>query len=313
MLNRRFLRIKVFQSLYGFAQEEKPLAHLYKRAMLNNLEKTYELYLFTLSFPLELKFFVEQELEVQKSKYFPLDNLIKPLEALRNNKVIELMEQNVQFQEAIKKVKPRWIDSLDFSKKIFNEIKPLAFFQEYIAKGSPTFNEDKAFLTTLFEQLFSDSEQYESYMEEAFVNWEDDQVLVLTSLQKMFNQLKEAKPEFLIDAHKDEDEDLKFMKDLFDFTIEHQAMFNELINSKTQNWDQDRIALVDILLMRMALCEIMFFPFVPVKVSINEYLELAKLYSTPNSHGFINGVLDKIQMQLKKDNKINKMGRGLME
>lgn len=313
MLNRRFLRIKVFQSLYGFAQEEKPLAHLYKRAMLSNLEKTYELYLFTLSFPLELKFFVEQELEVQKAKYFPLENLIRPLEALKNNKVIALMDQNLQFQEAIKKVKPRWVESLDFSKKIFNELKALPFFQEYIAKTSPTFTEDKAFLITMFEQLFSDSEQYESYMEEAFVNWEDDQVLVLTSLQKMFNQLKEAKPEFLIDAHKDEDEDLKFMKDLFDLTIEHQSMFNEYINSKTQNWDQDRIALVDILLMRMALCEILFFPFVPVKVSINEYLELAKLYSTPNSHGFINGVLDKIQMQLKKDNKINKMGRGLME
>ena len=239
--------------------------------------------------------------------------MIRPLEALKNNKVIALMDQNLQFQEAIKKVKPRWVESLDFSKKIFNELKALPFFQEYIAKTSPTFTEDKAFLITMFEQLFSDSEQYESYMEEAFVNWEDDQVLVLTSLQKMFNQLKEAKPEFLIDAHKDEDEDLKFMKDLFDLTIEHQSMFNEYINSKTQNWDQDRIALVDILLMRMALCEILFFPFVPVKVSINEYLELAKLYSTPNSHGFINGVLDKIQMQLKKDDKINKMGRGLKE
>jgi N utilization substance protein B len=313
MLNRRFLRIKVFQSLYGFAQEEKPLAHLYKRTMLSNLEKTYELYLFTISFPLELKFFVEQELEVQKAKYFPLESLIQPLDAVRTNKVIALMEENPQLQEALKKIKGRWVDSLDFSKKIFNELKVLPFFQEYSSKKSPTFSEDKAFLLAVYEQLFSDSEQFESYFEEAFVNWEDDQVLILTSIQKVLNQLKEIHPEFLIDAHKDEDEDLKFMKDLFDFTLEHQAAFNDLINSKTQNWDQDRIALVDILLMRMALCEILYFPFVPVKVSINEYLELAKLYSTPNSHGFINGVLDKIQMQLKTDNKINKLGRGLKE
>jgi N utilization substance protein B len=313
MLNRRFLRVKVFQTLYSFAQEEKPLAHLYKRTMIGNLEKTYELYLFSLSFPLELKFFVEQELELQKAKYFPLENLIKPLDAIRNNKVISLMEENLQFQEAIKKVKPRWVDSLDFSKKIFNELKTLPFFQEYTSKITHTFTEDKTFLVTIFEQLFSDSEQFESYFEEVYVNWEDDQVLVLTSLQKVLNQLKEPKPEFLLDAHKDEDEDLKFMKDLFDLTIEHHKDFNELINSKTQNWDQDRIALVDILLMRMALCEILFFPYVPVKVSINEYLELAKLYSTPNSHGFINGVLDKIQMQLRSENKINKMGRGLNE
>jgi N utilization substance protein B len=103
------------------------------------------------------------------------------------------------------------------------------------------------------------------------------------------------------------------MRDLFDLTLQHQQTFNEMINAKTQNWEQDRIAMVDILLMRMALCELLYFPYIPVKVSINEYLELAKLYSTPNSHGFINGVLDKIQLQLKAENKISKQGRGLVE
>ncbi len=151
-------------------------------------------------------------------------------------------------------------------------------------------------------------------MEELFYNWEDDQVLVLTTIQKTLSAIKnETTTGFLAPMHLDEEEDLKFLKNIFDLTIQHNAELQELISLKTQNWDQDRIAVVDMVLMKMALCEVLYFPFIPVKVTINEYLELAKLYSTPNSHGFINGILDKIQLDLRKDNKIQKMGRGLVD
>ena len=109
------------------------------------------------------------------------------------------------------------------------------------------------------------------------------------------------------------EDDEAFLKELFKRTTNYEEELTELISAKTQNWDADRLAVVDLLLMRMALCEVLHFPYIPVKVSINEYLEVAKLYSTPNSHGFINGVLDKINQELKQSNKLNKLGRGLVE
>ena len=313
MLNRRFLRIKVFQALYGIAHEENVSLAISKKQLFSNLEKTYELYLFILSFPTEFLHFIEQELELQNSKYFPAEQLIQGLQAVKNNQVIQLLHTNSELQENVKKVKGRWQDSLEFSRKIYQEIRTQEFFNEYTTKNHPSFTDSKQFLLTLFEYLFADSENFNNYIEEIFYNWEDDQVIVLSTIQKMLNVFKNGQTQLLIEAHKDEDEDLKFMRDLFDLTLQHQQTFNEMINAKTQNWEQDRIAMVDILLMRMALCELLYFPYIPVKVSINEYLELAKLYSTPNSHGFINGVLDKIQLQLKAENKISKQGRGLVE
>jgi len=313
MLNRRFLRIKVFQALYGIAHEENVSLAISKKQLFSNLEKTYELYLFILSFPTEFLQFIEQELELQNSKYFPAEQLIQGLQAVKNNQVIQLLHTNSELQENVKKVKGRWQDSLEFSRKIYQEIRTQEFFNEYTTKNHPSFTDSKQFLLTLFEYLFADSENFNNYIEEIFYNWEDDQVIVLSTIQKMLNGSKNGQTQLLIEAHKDEDEDLKFMRDLFDLTLQHQQTFNEMINAKTQNWEQDRIAMVDILLMRMALCELLYFPYIPVKVSINEYLELAKLYSTPNSHGFINGVLDKIQLQLKAENKISKQGRGLVE
>jgi len=313
MLNRRFLRIKVFQALYGIAHEENVSLAISKKQLFSNLEKTYELYLFILSFPSEFLHFIEQELELQNSKYFPAEQLIQGLQAIKNNQLIQLLHTNSELQENAKKVKGRWQDSLEFSRKIYQEIRTQEFFNEYTTKAHPSFTDSKQFLLTLFEFLFADSENFNNYVEEIFYNWEDDQVIVLSTIQKMLNAFKNGQTQLLIEAHKDEDVDLKFMRDLFDLTLQHQQTFNEMINAKTQNWEQDRIAMVDILLMRMALCELLYFPYIPVKVSINEYLELAKLYSTPNSHGFINGVLDKIQLQLKAENKISKQGRGLVE
>lgn len=313
MLNRRFLRIKVFQTLYAFAQEEQANAAAFRSRLLAGVDKTWELYLFCLSFPLEFHHFVTQELELQKGKYFPQEAIIKPLQAYANNTILLQMDNSPALKEAFKKINPLWKDTADFNRKIYNEIRVLPFFEEYGSKPNHTYSEDRNFLLAIFEQLFAESEHFNSYVEEIFLNWEDDQVVILSGLQKMMGALKETKADFLLSPHKDKEEDLRFMKDLFDLCLAHKQELDELIIAKTQNWDQDRIAVVDLHLMRLALVEILFMPLVPVKVSINEYLEIAKLYSTPSSHGFINGILDKIQLQLRKENRIQKQGRGLQE
>jgi N utilization substance protein B len=313
MLNRRFLRIKAFQALYGFSREGGSNNAAYRKRMLDGLDKTFELYLFLLSFPQEFNNFLITELEGEKEKYYPSEEQKTLLQILSKNKVIHVVENNIAFKAAFKDSKLIWDNKFDLFRQIWSELKVHELFLKYLKTPDHSLAEDKALVLGLTEWVCSESDAFEAYVEDRFSNWEDDQVLVLTTLQKTIQMLKETSSKILPEKHKDEEEDLRFVKSLFDLCIQNDSEFMQLIASKTQNWDQDRIALVDLILMKMALCEVIHFPYIPIKVSINEYLELAKLYSTPNSHGFINGILDKVQQELRKESKINKLGRGLVD
>ncbi|MFN4082118.1 MAG: transcription antitermination factor NusB [Bacteroidia bacterium] len=313
MINRRYLRIKVFQALYGFFKDESALRDIARKNLITNLSKTYELFLFNLAFLFEWKFFIENELHAQKNKYFPSESLTNLLTSILNNKVLDAITNSQEVKEQINKVIPRWQNSQENIRQIFNEIRYHKLLVEYANLTNKDFKSDKEFIIGLFELLTAENDLYNSIMDEQFINWEDDMVVVLSSIQKTIGSIKPNNKLILPGFHKDEEEDIKFVTDLFNLTIEHNNYLTELIISKTENWDEDRIAFVDNLLMKMALCEILYFPYVPVKVSINEYLELAKLYSTNSSHSFINGVLDKVQLELKRQNKITKLGRGLVE
>lgn len=313
MLNRRFLRIKAFQALYSFSREERADANAFRRRLLSGLEKTYELYLFLLSFGPEFKQFLVQEFEMEKAKFIPSDMMKEKYKLLIGNRAILILENSVSFNEALKTNKVQWSNHQDLFRQIWNELKNHPMVLDYEKLGKYTLETDKAFLGNLLEWLIAEFELFESFVEDRYANWEDDQVLVLKTLQKNLQFIKENSNKVLPEKHKDEEEDIKFLKDLFDFCVQHNDELMNLIGAKTKNWDQDRIALVDLILMKMALCELLYFPFIPVKVTINEYLELAKLYSTPNSHSFINGVLDKVQIDLRKENKILKLGRGLVD
>lgn len=313
MFNRRFLRIKVFQALYAYYQDEQASRSLHEKNLSKSLEKTYELYVFLLALPAAFRHFVSLELETQKAKYIPVQSLITPLEALYNNKAIMLLEENQYLTEQIKLHKCHWTNNKDLFKQLMVIIKKNEAFAKYATKSEHTFFEDKSILLELFETFVAESDAFENYVEERFMNWEDDQTMVYAQLLKTISGLKENSVGNVFAEDLDNEDDEAFLKELFKRTVNYQEELTELISGKTKNWDAERLAMVDLLLMRMALCEILHFPYIPVKVSINEYLELAKLYSTPNSHGFINGVLDKIQQELKQSNKLNKLGRGLVE
>ena len=312
MLNRRFLRIKALQALYSFAQEENPDAAAYRKRLLAGLEKTYELYLFLMAFPIEFKSFILDELALEKNKYIPSDKQSQILQLIIDNKAIGILENHIGFQNELTKNKISWTGHQDLMRKIWMDLKIHPLFISYIETSKPSLKSDKTFLIHLMEWLIAEFELFESFMEDKYLNWDDDQILILKTVSKTLQGLSENAKSILPDKHKDEEEDIKFLKDLFDLCVQNQQELMNLIAVKTKNWDQDRIAVVDLILMKMALCEVLYFPFIPVKVSINEYLELAKLYSTPNSHGFINGILDKVQLDLNRDGKINKLGRGLV-
>lgn len=314
MFNRRFLRIKVFQALYAYHQDEQGSRHTHEKNLLKSLDKAYDLYLYLLAFPAEFRFYLTKELDIQVSKHFPVELLITQLKALINNKAVAQLEQNTFLTERLKGIKAKWQNTEELYRQLFAMLKDSEVLKQYISQPEHSFAEDRKFLGELFEVMIGESEHFNQYLEEQFLNWEDDQVLVTGALLKTIQSLKENDLSDFIDKMDTGDrEDKQFMQDLFLETIDNDEELVKLIADKTRNWEADRIALVDMMLMKMALCEILKFPNVPVKVSINEYLELAKLYSTPNSHGFINGVLDKIQLDLRKQNKIEKQGRGLVE
>lgn len=313
MFNRRFLRIKVFQALYAYYQDEKSSRSIHEKNLTKSLHKAYELYVFLLALPAAFRHFVSLELETQKAKYIPVPSLITPLEALYNNKAIILLEENPYLLDQIKQNKVLWNNTKDLFKQLLALLKKNEAFVKYAEKTEHTFHEDKTILVEMFETFVAESEVFENYIEERYMNWEDDQVLIYGQLLKNLSGLKEQQTGNLFTDNSVNEEDETFLKELFKRTVNYEDELTVLIGEKTKNWDADRLAMVDLLLMRMALCEMLHFPYIPVKVSINEYIELAKLYSTPNSHGFINGVLDKIHQDLKQQNKLNKLGRGLVE
>jgi N utilization substance protein B len=236
------------------------------------------------------------------------------LKAIYNNAAISLLENDVILQEKIKARKLDWTKSSDFFRQILTEVRSIDTIIDATKEGDTSVFAEKQILLEIVESLVADSEVFNHYMEEQFINWEDDEVMVLVAFQKTLASIKQNKAaEILPGFYNDKYEDTTFVSDLFLETLEQEDTLIELISSKTQNWDADRIATVDMLLMKMAMCEILNFNQIPVKVSINEYLEIAKLYSSPNSHTFMNGVLDKVQLELRKENKINKTGRGLVE
>lgn len=314
MFNRRFLRIKVLQALYAYHQDEHPNRTTHEKNMLRSLDKAYELYIYLLSLPAEFRFYVDKEIDKQTSKYFPDQDSITPLKALHNNVCIAMLEQSETINKQMREFKLRWTNTADLFKNSWSDLLQNEAFIIYGKQAKHSFGEDRKILSEIYQIFIAESELFEQYMEEQFMNWEDDQVLVTNALLKSISLMKEEGGEdFILRSSEITNEDKEYMVSLFRKTIEQDDELRSLIADKTQNWETDRIAVVDLLLMKMALCEILSFPHIPIKVSINEYLEVAKLYSTPNSHGFINGVLDKVQIDLRKQQRIHKQGRGLVE
>ena len=207
----------------------------------------------------------------------------------------------------------QWKQDDEYVDILWAEIKKSELYQEYMQTRESGFKEDRKFIISIFKEIVAPNEKLYEYLEDKKLTWLDDLPLVNTAILKMLQKLKENSAEKLKIAklYKSE-EDREFAIELFRKTYLNDEMLADEMLGKTPNWDKDRIAEVDMVLIKMAICEFLKFPSIPVKVTINEYLELAKEYSTPKSSIFINGVLDKLSKEYMAENKLNKMGRGLM-
>lgn len=311
MLNRRFLRIKVMQALYSFFHSGKAVPAHFEKELFKSLDKIMELYLSVLALISDIHHVSMVVIDENKNKRLPTEHDLNPNLKFANNSLLMSISNNEELRDMIDKRKISWQSDFDVVRRLFNEIRNGESYREYLASENPSVKEDREFVISMITEHLSENEVLISLFEEKNLHWADDTFVAFNSV---IRNLEEYTGEFKIQALlKDEKDDLEFMSMLFNKTIIYRQQFEEMIAKHTQNWEVDRIASMDMLLMQMALAEILYIPNVPVKASLNEYIDISKEYSTPNSKTFVNGVLDKIIAELKRDGKIEKTGRGLKE
>lgn len=315
MLSRRYIRIKVMQALYAFFHSEDKSISKHEKELFGSFEKIYDLYLYLLLLLIEIRDCGRNRIAIRKVKRLPNQDDINPNTKFVDNKVFSILSINRQVAAESAKRKIVWEKDSDIPQKLFAKITECEDYAAYLANPARDFNEDKKFLSTLYRNCIAGDESLEMFFEEKNIHWADDIDFVNTLVLKTIDLVPETATDNLPIAllYKDEKDDKQFAKDLFRMVIEYTEETDKMIQAKTENWELERIAFMDVLLMKMAIVEFIYFPTVPVKVSLNEYIELAKQYSTPKSSVFINGILDKLLAEFKKDGRLQKQGRGLVE
>ncbi len=313
MLTRRHIRVKVLQSVYAYNQSEVKNLEKQEKFLLYNMEQMQDLYLLMLQLFIALRDQAENYLTISQKKYFATESEKNPSRVFVNNRIIELINSNEKFTDIIKNRKLNyWENDSEYVAIIFNAIKEQGWYLDFISKKESTFSEDKDFLIRIFKEVIAPNEKFYEYIEDKRLSWLDDFPLVNTLVLKMLQKISEKNVDaILIPAVYKNNEDRDFALQLLQKVILNDEELTASIDEKTPNWDKERIAEIDMIILKMGISEFLYFPSIPVRATINEYLEVAKEYSTPKSSIFINGILDKMVKDLSSENKLNKIGRGL--
>lgn len=315
MLNRRYLRIKAMQALYSFFQLSHKDINKEEKDLFRNIDKIYDLYIYLLLLIIDIRDQAELVLEEGKGKHRPTPEEVNPNRKFIDNRLIRQLSENLQLKKEAVNRKINWQTETELVKKILTTLKAGNEYRRYMSTTDSSYQEDKNFVIDVFKSHISEHELLIHFFEEKSIHWVDDVYLVISAILKTFDSFTEQSggPHSIMPLYKDEKDDKAFVAELFRKTIINDAENEKLIADKTKNWEVERIAMMDILLMKMAITEMMSFPNIPVKVSLNEYIEISKLYSSPKSKMFINGILDKLVVDLKNEQKVVKTGRGLIE
>ncbi len=294
MLNRRHLRVKVLQSLYAFYQSNNDDLTAGEKELLFGIEKIRDLFLYQLSLLADLVTEEERIIGENLSKHLPSYEDLHPKRGFLENKCLLMIANNEILKKSFREKGIHWQNEKELLRKLMLTIRDQHYYKTYVALENPDLRDDIRFVVTMLNKSVLAFEPLHSFYEEKSIYWLDDWELVNKTIIKMLKADSTMEGSLnLPDLFKDAS-DREFARELFKRTIINQSDFDQIISAKTKNWDTERIALMDMIIMQMAICEILKFPDVPVKVSLNEYIELSKMYSTPKSNVFVNGVLDKL-------------------
>lgn len=315
MLNRRHIRVKVMQSIYAMHQNSSDSLEKEEKFLFFSLENSLDLYLIMLSCLIEIKKTEALFLEKSSKKHLSTSEERNPNFKFINNLVLQFLEESNSLSIALENRKiNNWELHSDYIQILLTAIKESDLYAKYMLNNGNTFEEDKQFVLSVFEDLIAPNEKLYEYLEDNKLTWIDDIPLVNTHIVKQLSALKIPKEsdDFKIAKLFKDTEDKEFVINLFRKTVLNEIDFAKEFADKTPNWDSERIAEIDTIILKMAICEFLKFPSIPTKVTINEYLEIAKEYSTPKSSIFINGILDNLVKEFQVNEKLVKIGRGLM-
>ena len=315
MLTRRQIRVKVMQCIYALTLSKDDSLEKQQKFLTYSMNHTYTLYLLMLSLLRELHEFALRHQQLSANRYLADEAGTFPdmQKFVKNRLLIKITENEALGRELKRRKLNTWYLHEEYVRILFREIIASSMYRDYMGREEDSFEEDRKLLMDLFREVIAPNDKIYEYFEDDQLTWVDDLPLVNTFLLK---RLKKVKPDheegfFLPKLVKDE-EDLEFAKKLLVKTLLNNTQLVREIEGKTPNWDKDRIADIDAILLKMAICELLNFSSIPERVTINEYLEIAKEYSTPKSSIFINGILDKLVKEYRTDGKLNKSGRGLL-
>lgn len=314
MLNRRFLRIKVYQALYAHEQSAGGSAAKNEKELLLGVERTYDLFIHVLQLFGEMRRLAENRIEDRKAKRMPTDDDLEPSRRFVDNPFLVKVSESKQLLDESERRKVGWMGEKDLLNQLYKRIQASDEYIAYMSAPETTPAMDRTVLVDLFVEHIAQDEGLHEHVEAKSIHWLEDLDLACAMVKRTLENIDLKEQDLpLEEVGKDTVEEREFITTLYRDTIAAQAKDEELIAERAKNWEADRIALSDMLLMRMALTEARSFDLIPVKVTMNEYIEIAKAYSTPKSKNFINGILDKLFAEMKEDGTIRKVGRGLLE
>ncbi len=307
MINRVLIRLKIIQIVYAYYQNGNKNLDAAEKELFFSLSKAYDLYNYLLMLMIAVTNYAQKRIDAAKNKLAPTAEELYPNMKFVENKFVTQLEVNKQLAEFANNQKRSWTNDEDFVKSLYERICASDIYKEYMATAGSSYEADRELWRKLYKTFIFNNESLDSLLEDQSLYWNDDKDIVDTFVLKTIKRFEEKNGanQELLPEFKD-DEDQEFARRLFRRAILNCDYYRHLIAENARNWDLERVAFMDIIVMQCALAEILSFPNIPVSVSLNEYVDIAKVYSTPKSGSFVNGTLDGIVNQLKKEGKLTK-------
>lgn len=301
------------QVLYAFNTSPDKSINNTEKELFFSIQKTYDLYHYLFQLAVEIANHANSVIELRKKKHFPTKDDLNPNTRFVNNLVVHQIRTNSTLKKQLEQSKLSWENEPELIKKLYTALVNADFYTAYMSAKDHSHQDDKKLIEQLFAEIILQSEDLLYLLEEQSIYWNDDVDFVISMIIKTLKKFKEytGENQSLLPIFKD-DEDREFAKNLYRKTVVNHSELKKIVEEHTVNWDIERIACIDTLILELAIAEFLYFPSIPTKVTLNEYIELSKYYSTQKSRNFINGILDKALKALKKDNRIIKAGRGLI-
>lgn len=319
MLNRRILRIKAFKVLYGSVLSDEKSLSLAQTQLEQSCEATRDLYLYMLSIVSPLTQVARERIEAAQRKFNQTEEERNPNMKFADNQLAKLLDADIDFQKIISKKKYSWAPYDLLLKKVMTSVASKEYYAEYMASEERSLKDDCKLFTKIFEEEFVDSEELEMILEEKSLHWNDDLAYALTWCCRTFKAFAEGESWKLLPLYQSDmmtgaevESDKLFVTKLLQHSFAGYEKYSAMVAESVTGWEKERLFSTDVILIVMGLAEVVNFPTIPVKVTINEYIELAKFYGTPKSRSFVNGLLDRLVQKLAEDGQVNKTGKGLL-